>query len=76
MKKTSGVLRRVVILAAFAWAYDHFVINGSLYTWSPTIRDLLTWLLYAAVAWGIITLFADRVGQGTNPREGNNNEPK
>lgn len=76
MKKTSGVLRRVVILAAFACGYDHFFINGSLYPWSPTIRDLLTWLLYAAVAWGIITLFADRIGQGTNPREDNTNEPK
>lgn len=70
--KKSGVLRRVVILVAFAWAYAHFVLGNGLLIQDPQWREYLHWFLYAAVAWGVITLFADRIA---NRRDNSKEEP-
>ena len=67
--RKSGALRRVVILVAFAWGYSFLVLNSSLFMWSYETRQWLHWLLYGAVAWGVVTLFADRVSQSSKTKE-------
>jgi len=59
MSGESGTLRRVVLLGVFCWLYARYVVNGSLFNWSPEVRECLGWVLYASVAWGVITLFAN-----------------
>lgn len=74
--RKSGVLRRVAILAAFAWGYSHFVLENGQFHWSPEVRGWLHWLLYGAVGWGVTTLFADRFavrGHPEEPRRHDNN---
>lgn len=61
---TSGCLRRVAILPAFAWAFSFFVLKDGQWIAGEEQREWLRWLLYGAVAWGIVTLFADRKGSG------------
>ena len=67
--RKSGVLRRVVILILFACFYSHFVLDSSHFMWTDETRQWLHLLLYAAIAWGIITLFGDRFAERSNNRE-------
>lgn len=70
----SGCLRRVVILGAFAWAFDHFVLQPPGFLASPGARQALTGLLYGAVAWGVVTLFADRLRPRSDGRRKGNHD--
>ena len=62
----SGFLRRVALLLGFGWFYSRFVLNSSHFNWSPEVRQWLHWILCAGIAWGVITLLADRIGRGDN----------
>lgn len=72
--RKSGVVRRAVILIAFAWAFSHFVLNGSQFNWSPKVREWLQWVLYGSVAFGVVTLFADRFSDTAASTEAKNHD--
>ncbi len=65
----SGFLRRGILLFVFGWFYSRFVLNGSQFIWEPEVRRWLHWLLYAGIAWGVVTLLAERIGRGDNSKD-------
>ena len=65
----SGFLRRVAILLLFAIFYSHFVLKDSQLIQNEQAREFLHVLLYAAVAWGIVTMLADRLKRSSDEEE-------
>lgn len=75
----SGFVRRVILLLTFAWAYARFVLSDAQFIQNEQRREYLCWFLYAAVAWGIVTLLAQRMGKPwakNNQREEDDDDGK
>lgn len=66
--KKSGLLRRVVILIAFAIAFDQFVLSGSQYIAEAEPREFLKLFLWGATAFGIVTVLAQHL-RGEPPHD-------
>ena len=74
MNRRSGVLRRVIVLGLFVWAFSRFILNGGHIQWTPEAHSGLMWLLYASVVWGVVTLFANGASGKSIHREDNSDE--
>jgi len=70
----SGFLRRVVILLLFVYFYSRFVLNNSQFIQDEQSREFLHVLLYAAVAWGIVTMLARRLKGRSDDDQENDDE--
>ncbi len=60
--RSNGFLRRVAILALIAVVYTRFILEDPYFT-PPERIPLLRICLYGALAWGVITMLADRLGR-------------
>ena len=67
--KKSGFLRNAVILAAFAWFYEKFILPNRQIVHDPMLHEALRFVLYGGVAWGILTLLAQRTQSGNRHKE-------
>lgn len=61
----SGCLRRVVILLIFGWGFNRFVLEGELLPMRPDQQEFIRQFMWVAIVFGIICLFAQRVGPGS-----------
>jgi putative Mn2+ efflux pump MntP len=59
----SGLIRRIVILIAFAIGFDHFVLSDSQYIAEASSREFLKLFLWGATAFGIVTVLSQHFGK-------------
>jgi hypothetical protein len=72
--KKAGFLRRAIILLVFAFFYSRFVLDDSHFIENAHTRALLRMFLFAAVAWGIITMLAERLRKPSSSDRENDDE--
>lgn len=61
MRRRSGFIRKTLILIALALLFTQMFLSGSHYLQSREMRDIVQMAIVVMTAWGIVTLFANRL---------------
>lgn len=72
--RKAGLLRRIGLLGCLAFVYERFVLPNPAIAHTPEAATWLRWVLYGAVAFGVITMLADRLTSPETPERRNHDD--